>query len=256
MRDFARRSEGDRRDIFRATAQEMRVSEAIVQKDFWVCWVLDYLFHDSPWQSNMAFKGGTSLSKAYNAIERFSEDVDLILDWKLLHFASDELLEVRSITKQQALNREANSRCVTFLEKEFTPAVCDGLKELAEQNIEISAGEDDRQSLLIRYPRAFSIDAIRPEIVLELGPLAAWAPNEFKEIRPYASEKFPDLFKKKMTTVPTVVAERTFWEKATILHQEAHRPSDKQLPPPPFTSLLRFISVKSPFHSSSCDGST
>ncbi len=231
MRDLARRSEGDRRDIFRATAQAMRVSEAIVEKDFWVCCVLDYLFHDSPWQSGMAFKGGTSLSKAYNAIERFSEDVDLILDWELLHFASDELMKDHSISKQQKLNQEANQRCVGFLEKEFTPVLRDGLKELAEQNIEVSSDQADAQSVLIRYPRAFSLEAIRPEIVLEIGPLAAWAPNEPKEIHPYASKFFPALFKQKMTIVPTVVVERTFWEKATILHQEAHRPAEKQLPP-------------------------
>lgn len=84
MLDIARRTEKDRRDLFRATAQAMRVHEAIVEKDFWVCWALDYLFSDSPWKDHLAFKGGTSLSKAFGAIERFSEDIDLILDWHLL----------------------------------------------------------------------------------------------------------------------------------------------------------------------------
>ena len=59
MREMARRSENERRDIFRAAAQAMRVHEAIVEKDFWVCWALDYLFQDSPWKDAMAFKGGT-----------------------------------------------------------------------------------------------------------------------------------------------------------------------------------------------------
>lgn len=62
MRDMARRPEKDRADLFRATAQAMRVHEAIIEKDFWVCWILDYLFQDSPWKAHMAFKGGTSLS--------------------------------------------------------------------------------------------------------------------------------------------------------------------------------------------------
>jgi len=60
--------------------------------------------------------------------------------------------------------------------------------------------------------------------------LAAWIPNEKKEISPYAAEKFPTLFSVRSTIVPTVTAERSFWEKATILHQEAHRPGTKQLP--------------------------
>lgn len=67
MRSFARRSDQERRELFRATAQTMQVHEAIIEKDFWVCWVLDYLFQSSPWKDKMAFKGGTSLSKAYHA---------------------------------------------------------------------------------------------------------------------------------------------------------------------------------------------
>ena len=89
MLNIARLPPNDRRDLFRAAAQQMRVNEAIVEKDFWVFWTLDYLFYDSPWQDKRAFKGGTSLSKAYGVIERFSEDIDLILDWTLLGYEKD-----------------------------------------------------------------------------------------------------------------------------------------------------------------------
>lgn len=112
MRDMARRSEKDRCDLFRATAQAMRVHEAIVEKDFWVCWILDYLFHDSPWKDRLAFKGGTSLSKAYGAIERFSEDIDLILDWQLLGYAEEEVWKERSLNKQNAFSKNANQKTV------------------------------------------------------------------------------------------------------------------------------------------------
>ena len=90
MREMAKRPDQDRRDLFRAAAQHMRIHEAILEKDFWVCWALDYLFRESPWSDRMAFKGGTSLSKAFGAIERFSEDIDLILDWRLLGYSDDE----------------------------------------------------------------------------------------------------------------------------------------------------------------------
>ena len=86
------------------------------------------------------------------------------------------------------------------------------------------------QDVLIQYPHSFSLSAILPQIKLEIGPLAAWIPNEEKEIRPYAAEKFPHLFSQPSTAVSTVTAERTFWEKATILHQEAHRPTAIRLP--------------------------
>jgi hypothetical protein len=62
----------------------------VVAASFWVCWILDYLFHDYPSKDHFVFKGGTSLSKAFGAIERFSEDIDLILDWKLLGYSPEE----------------------------------------------------------------------------------------------------------------------------------------------------------------------
>lgn len=227
MHNFARRSEQDRRELFRATAQAMKVHEAIIEKDFWVCWILDYLFQSSPWKDKMAFKGGTSLSKAYHSIERFSEDIDLILDWRLLGYSKDEPWRERSATKQDKFNTKANDQCAVFLASEFVPSVSRSLKDLAGEEMDVAAQEQD---VLIQYPHSFSLSSILPQIKLEIGPLAAWVPNEKKEIRSYASEKFPHLFSRHFTIVPTVLAERTFWEKATILHQEFHRLPDSQIP--------------------------
>ena len=84
MRKIAKITENDRKALFHNTAAKMGMTDAIIEKDFWVCYVLDYLFHHSQWKDNIAFKGGTSLSKAYGLIERFSEDIDLILDWRVL----------------------------------------------------------------------------------------------------------------------------------------------------------------------------
>lgn len=228
MLEMARRSPTDRRDIFDAASQAMRVHPAIVEKDFWVCWILDYLFHDSPWKTRMAFKGGTSLSKAYGAIERFSEDIDLILEWQLLGYTADEPWEKRSNTQLDAFGKEANQRAAEFLAQKFAPALGQALTERAATAVEVVAKEQD---VLIRYPRAFALDAILPQVRLEIGPLAAWVPNEDKEIRPYAAERFPRYFTHPATTVRTIVAERTFWEKATILHREAHRKPGGKLPP-------------------------
>lgn len=127
MRDVARLPENDRRDLFRAAAQKMRVHEAIVEKDFWVCWILDYLFHDYPSKDHFVFKGGSSLSKAFGAIERFSEDIDLILDWKLLGYSPEEPWQKRSATKQDTFGKESNRRTADFLTREFVPAIHQGL---------------------------------------------------------------------------------------------------------------------------------
>ena len=70
MRNVARLPESDRRELFRNTADKMGLNDAIVEKDFWVCFTLDYLFHRCPWKETITFKGGTSLSKAFNLISR------------------------------------------------------------------------------------------------------------------------------------------------------------------------------------------
>ena len=106
MRNVARLPESDRRELFRNTADKMGLNDAIVEKDFWVCFTLDYLFHRCPWKDAITFKGGTSLSKAFNLISRFSEDIDLILDWRVLGYGGDEPWGKRSNTKQDAFNKE------------------------------------------------------------------------------------------------------------------------------------------------------
>ena len=122
MRNIARLSDNDRRELFRNTADKMGLNDAIVEKDFWVCFTLDYLFHRSPWKESITFKGGTSLSKAFHLISRFSEDIDLILDWRVLGYGKDEPWEKRSNTKQDAFNKEANARAEVFLAETFCPA--------------------------------------------------------------------------------------------------------------------------------------
>jgi len=97
---------------------------------------------------------------------------------------------------------------------------------LAEQNITNAAlriDEDDPQTLRFFYPQSFSDDSILQEIRLETGALAAWTPTTVARISPYIAEEFPAAFAHPATAVLTVSPERTFWEKATILHKEAFR---------------------------------
>lgn len=112
MKKIARLSDIDRRELFRNTADKMGLNDAIVEKDFWVCYTLDYLFHSSPWKDAITFKGGTSLSKGFNLISRFSEDIDLILDWRVLGYGAVEPWEERSNTKQDAFNNPVNDKSI------------------------------------------------------------------------------------------------------------------------------------------------
>ena len=82
----------DRADLFRIAAADSQtgIRPAFLEKDFWVCYTLDALFNRSPFKDRIAFKGGTSLSKCFGVIDRFSEDIDLILDWRVLGYGALE----------------------------------------------------------------------------------------------------------------------------------------------------------------------
>lgn len=223
MLKVAKRSTQDRSDLFAEAAEQMGIRASIVEKDFWVCLVLKFLFNEHPLQKYMVFKGGTSLSKVYGLIQRFSEDIDLILDWQLLGFDRVEpLRDLPSKTQQDKFNKEANRLAGVFIAETLNPKLNTLLTELG---VGLSAEVDSEDPLVInvRYPAAFSESYIRPEVKLEIGPLASWIPSKRHSIQPYVADVLPNLFDEPSCAVLTIVAERIFWEKATILHQEAHR---------------------------------
>ena len=223
MNSIAKNPADDLRALFSQVSVRCGLTPAIVEKDFWVCWMLDYLFTRSPWKTQLAFKGGTSLSKAYGLIKRFSEDIDLILDWRLLGYGVREPWEDRSNTQQDLFNERANERSATFLKDVFVPRVKGDLEKELGRPLLMAMDEHDPNTVVFRYPCAFSDESILREIRLESGALAAWTPAAYHAVRPYAADFYPQLFKNAETQVYTVEPERTFWEKVTILHREAMR---------------------------------
>lgn len=223
MLDFARLPKGERDDAVTVVALGMDMHPAIVEKDFWVCWTLRYLFNESRFRSHFAFKGGTSLSKGFGLIERFSEDIDLILDWRMLGYGLDEPWEKRSNTKQDAFVKRINADGARFLAEELRPEMEKYLEEQGVEGWSITVDVADPQTLRFFYPQSFSDNSILQEIRLETGALAAWTPTRAVPISPYVAERFPDSFMVGQADVRTVAVERTFWEKATILHKEAFR---------------------------------
>ena len=230
MKNIATISIEDRNDLFRNTANKVKMTEAIVEKDFWVCFMLDYLFHHCPWKEKLVFKGGTSLSKAFGIINRFSEDIDLILDWRVLGYDKDEPWEKRSNTKQALFNKEANMRAEKFLMETFMPTISEQLSDELQIPVHFYIEENDPQTVKFKYPSSFLDHAILQEIRLEIGALAAWTPAKLKTITSYAAQEYPNVFKQANTEILTVLQERTFWEKVTILHREAFRTPDKPFP--------------------------
>ena len=146
----------EREILFRNTAEKTSLTEAIIEKDFWVCWTLDYLFHDSRWKEHLAFKGGTSLSKCYDLIHRFSEDIDLILDWRLVGCEKDEPWAERSKNQQDKYNKAVDARTVTFLAETFAPQLEADFRLRLSDDFVISIDPDDPQTVCFAYPRLFS----------------------------------------------------------------------------------------------------
>lgn len=230
MRNIAKLSEKERNALFQNTAAKMGLTNAIIEKDFWVCFMLDYLFHRCKWKENIAFKGGTSLSKSYGLIERFSEDIDLILDWRVIGYSINEPWEERSNTKQESFNKEADKRTEEFLKEIFMPQMIQDLQEELNTSINCYIEETEPQTVVFAYNRSFDDSAILPVIRLEIGALAAWTPAESLPITSYAAKQYPKLFQEPSTNILTVLPKRTFWEKVTILHREAYRSEDKPFP--------------------------
>jgi len=230
MYEIAKLPSEEREILFQNTAAQMGMNVAIVEKDFWVCLTLDYLFHKCKWKQAFAFKGGTSLSKIYGLIDRFSEDIDLILDWRTIGYGIREPWNKRSNTQQQKFIDESGIRVAAFLKNEFLPVFIEDMSTCIGIPVNVYIDDDDPETVKFGYPRAFEDTSILQEIRLEIGALAAWTPTHLAEIHPYAAEYYPHVFEQASTQILTTTAERTFWEKATILHQEAHRPESSKIP--------------------------
>lgn len=230
MNKVAKLSNDERQILFRNTSQKIGIHEAVIEKDFWVCFMLDYLFHKCKWKDAFTFKGGTSLSKCYNLIKRFSEDIDLILDWRVLGYSKDEPWIDRSNTKQDRFNKEANERAEVFIEEQLLPVIIADISEILGEQANLYIDDSDRQTICFAYPKIFNNEGILQIIRMEIGALAAWTPSKEKVISPYVTEIYPHVFEQPITTILTAAAERTFWEKVTILHHEANRPENLDMP--------------------------
>jgi hypothetical protein len=231
MDDFARLTSSERREIIAEAAIGMKRDFTIIEKDFWVCWTLRSLFSLPSEHAAMVFKGGTSLSKAYGLIERFSEDIDVVtdVDFYLAHGAANP---ETAPSRTQQLERMAalDATCANYVAGDL-------LNELRRQFAarlgttecwELLIDSNDRYShtLLFRYPiSAPDIEHtyIRGHIKIELGWRSTTTPAETRTFNSYLAEHFPHLMERPDVHCITLLPARTFWEKVTALHAESFR---------------------------------
>lgn len=221
MDKVARMKPADRRELFSQTAAKFGFfSEAVVEKDFWVCWMLKNLFNSSL-REKIIFKGGTSLSKIFKLISRYSEDIDLILNWQENPVGNP--MEKRSHSRQAKFNEELDFWGQQHIKEMILPVVhtvCGGI---------CTAEMDHSGNVIITYPKAFEDAYLRPQILLEIGAKAAWVPHNSYQISSYAAEAYPQLFENPNASIIATTPERSFWEKVTILHAEANRPENSKI---------------------------
>ncbi len=242
MDDIARLPAADRTDLFVVTGTGRGLTSEMVEKDFWVCWTLKRLFGLRDLSSDLLFKGGTSLSKVFAVIERFSEDVDLSFDRTRLGFGgdSDPLNAPTGKRRKHSLEALAGE-CRRVIRQQLLPrltdAFADALREPPSTTWTLELAEDDPegQTLLFRYPTSVRLRSsdepayVRPVVRLEFGARSDNWPAVDATVLPYAAADFPQVFKDPDCHVRALAAERTFWEKATLLHMWYHAPRNKKL---------------------------
>lgn len=214
-------------------SRQLGIAPAIVEKDYWVCRTLDALFNLPELSDHLVFKGGTSLSKAYGLIERFSEDVDVSFHRDYLGFGDGEDPEVQKGNKAKARKVEdLMAACSAKITTSLLPA----LREKLESELEGMAGWSleidpfDPQTILFHFPQAgvAAYPYVKPSVRIELGARSDDWPREERQIRSFVGEALDKPIG--IATAHTLQAERTFWEKATLLHAECHRDTAKSMP--------------------------
>lgn len=226
-------SDAERRDLFLAAANRIGTTVQNIEKDFWVCWTLDALFNGlKPGGPRLLFKGGTSLSKAYGLISRFSEDIDVTV------FREDigqpaTVAELEAFSKKQQKKRLDAIRhaCQEFiagpLRDELSEIATRTMNETGRKPDELSIvpAEDDPdgQSLLVIYPSAVEpSDYVRSAVKIESGAKSALDPHELRTIMPYLTNDLSPAADLSIANVTTVDPERTFLDKIVILHGLRH----------------------------------
>lgn len=247
MDDFARRPTEDRRTFIEEAASKRDLTPTIIEKDFWVCWTLRRLVNCEELSGHLTFKGGTSLSKAYDVIHRFSEDIDLTIAKNapiICEVASPMEADISGKERQRrtkALKEAAQEYVASILMPALAREIEAALGTAEGWEVVLDLEDPDAQTILFNYPRLMNygkgygqgqygagrfgegeIGYIKPRIKLEFGARGDTEPSEQKIITPYLAEEFSDELPDAKTDIPTLAATRTFWEKATILHALHH----------------------------------
>jgi predicted nucleotidyltransferase component of viral defense system len=207
-----------------AERMEIPLPAAVIEKDFWVCWTLNLLNEIPELKGNITFKGGTSLSKAWGLIERFSEDIDIAINRKVFGQEPPHGAEnATSNTQRKTRLEELEDKNATFIKEVLLPILhekiaghlnpADFILRLIEKGNEVN--------IEFEYPGTLKneLGGLLPVVLIELVPRADEIPNEERKITPIIYEVFEDLLGEGSFNISTLTTERTFLEKLLFIHE-------------------------------------
>ncbi len=217
--------EQDRRDVFEAAAARLDTLPGYVEKDFWVCLILDALFNRRPeGHPKLLFKGGTSLSKAFGLIKRFSEDIDLVVFRDGLGFEGERdptAASHLSNKKRAALFKELRAACSGYIRGDLRTVLASRIEELSTRcQVVLDEGDVDGQTLCIEYPTFYpsgDVTYVAPRVKIEAGAKSALDPRVHCTLTPYIADELPN-WSFASAGIRVIAPERTYWEKLLILH--------------------------------------
>jgi len=223
----------ERANLFSETAARVGVAPWVAEKDFWVCWTLSKLFPTPADHPPLLFKGGTSLSKVFRVIQRFSEDIDISVNKAALGFEGARDPELAAGGRRKALIDELEEEAKKYVTDRLHPHLKGefekGLDSADGWGLEVQEG-DGGMELLFDYPRSPTAPTTgysSTTVLVQIGAKADHEPATRHQVSPYAYEYFSNYFSVPHCEVLVLDAERTFWEKATILHAHYHGGPDK-----------------------------
>ena len=228
FRELVRMTVAERSNYITVAATALGISELVVEKDLWVVWTLEQVFALSAEFGPFTFKGGTSLSKGFNAIQRFSEDIDISIRRATLGFPDDAYFyEALSGKEARCRVDQIRDTVRAYAIDRLMPALCDRIAGELRDGWDLDV--DNAGGLRFSYPTGQHgmLGYIRPDVVIEFGHADAWPARDIA-IKPYVTEAISTVTGS--VNVHVLDPHRTFWEKATILHEIAHR--DETLPFP------------------------
>ena len=211
-------SDADRVAAVNVATRQLGFNANVIEKDWWVVMALKALFGSSI-KDYASFKGGTSLSKGWGLIERFSEDADIALDKSFWGLAGD------TRTQRERIRKLARA----YIREKLTPELDAMLRDMGATDFEmrfVEADDSDKDPtvVLVPYRSLFTANAYVPaQVKIEISSRSLKEPLERIRIRPYLAEVLPEEFADFETEVTAVVPSRTFLEKIFLLHEELQK---------------------------------